>query len=201
MKDKPSKRYDEEMLWSGIQKGDRQAFQSLYIAYSEILYNYGMKICPDSERVKDSIHTVFVRVWERRKKIEIKRSLKFYMFTILRRELIHEMQKHRNRSSAISRIEFELSIEDKIIRDESNEQRKQKLSLAISTLSPRQREILFLRFYEDLTYEEISALMSINTNSLYKLYSASLARLKQYFSHATTKPHLLLLIMAQIPNV
>ena len=198
MKEKPSQHYDDELLWSGVKKGDRQAFQNLYVAYAEILYNYGMKICPDSEQVKDAIQTVFVRLWEKRSQIEIRSSLKFYMFTILRRDLIHKIQRDRDYTARSPKVAFELSIEDKIISDEANEQRKQELQMAISTLSPRQREILFLRFYEDLTYEEISSLMSISTNSLYKLYSSSLARLKKYFSSAAAKPHLLLVLMESL---
>jgi RNA polymerase sigma factor (sigma-70 family) len=49
----------------------------------------------------------------------------------------------------------------------------------INTLPPRQKEIIFLRFYEGLSYDEIADIMSISINSAYKLLYKALENLQQ----------------------
>ncbi|MEG1008032.1 MAG: sigma-70 region 4 domain-containing protein, partial [Bacteroides sp.] len=48
-----------------------------------------------------------------------------------------------------------------------------------NTLSPRQREIIYYRFYEDLQYDEICRLMDLNYQSAYNLFQRSLIKLRE----------------------
>ncbi len=175
------KKYDEKELWLAVQQGDHQSFNILYMEYSDFLYNYGSKICKDSDVVKDSIQEVFKIIWEKKASIIIKSSLKYYVFTIFRRELIQKIKYHNCLKHQFNEMDFELSIENKIILEESQQQLRKRLEKAIDKLSNRQKEILFLRYYENLNYTEISDLMSLNNNSMYKLLSAAIQRLKDEF--------------------
>ena len=167
-------------LWESVRKGSHQSFRMLYVEYSEILYNYGRKMCPDGELVRDSIQDVFKIIWEKRTHLEIKSSLKHYILTVFRRDLIMKIKKQHQNVSYRS-AEFELSVELKIVLDEHQLELRENLNRAISKLTPRQREILFLRYYENMGFDEISNLMSLNHNSMYKLLSAALQRIKKYF--------------------
>ena len=173
---------DEKALWNAIQKGNHQCFHLLYMEYSDFLYNYGRKMCRDSEIVKDSIQDVFKIIWEKKDTIVIKNSLKHYVFTIFRRELIQKIQHQKSLNHQLSEMDFELSIESKIILEETQQQLRKNLDKAINSLSHRQKEILFLRYYENMSYTEISELMSLNKNSMYKLLSAAIQRLKNNLS-------------------
>jgi len=172
---------DEKVLWNALQKGDHQSFHLLYMEYSDFLYNYGKKMCQDSDIVKDSIQDVFLIIWEKKESIVIKSSLKHYVFTIFRRELIQKIQHQQRLNHQLKEMDFELSIESKIILEESQQQLRKNLRKAINDLSYRQKEILFLRYYENMSYAEISELMSLNKNSMYKLLSAAIHRLKNHF--------------------
>ncbi len=171
-------RLDEEVLWNAVQHGDHQSFHLLYTKYSDFLFNYGRKICKDREIVKDSIQEVFKIIWEKKKSINIKSSLKYYVFTIFRRELIQKIKYQEGQNQQSESMGFELSIESKIILEESQQLLRTRLEKAITNLSHRQKEILFLRYYENLSYTEISELMSLNKNSMYKLLSTAIQRLK-----------------------
>ena len=172
---------DEKALWNAIQKGNHQSFHLFYMEYSDFLYNYGRKMCRDSEIVKDSIQNVFKIIWEKKESIVIKNSLKHYVFTIFRRELFQKIQHQKSLNHQLTEIDFELSIESKIILEETQQQLRKNLDKAINSLSHRQKEILFLRYYENMSYTEISELMSLNKNSMYKLLSAAIQRLKNHF--------------------
>ncbi len=173
---------DEKVLWNAIRNGNHKSFRLIYMEYSDFLYNYGRKMCQDSDLVRDSIQDVFRIIWEKKEIIVIKSSLKHYVFTIFRRELIQKIQHQQNLTDQFTEIDFELSIESKIILDESQQHLRKNLDQAINKLSLRQKEIIFLRYYENMSYSEIAELMSLNQNSMYKLLSAAISRIKDHFS-------------------
>jgi RNA polymerase sigma factor (sigma-70 family) len=56
------------------------------------------------------------------------------------------------------------------------------LQQALNTLTPRQREAIFLRFYEELSYEEIAGVLDISTKATYKIVARALLQLKRSLS-------------------
>ncbi|MEL6192464.1 MAG: sigma-70 family RNA polymerase sigma factor [Bacteroidota bacterium] len=175
------KKWADKELFSLIQKGDSLAFRYLFDTYADVLFNYGLKITPDREAIKDSIQDVFSIIWEKRNQINIQHSLKYYLFSMFRRELIRKLKQKRNTSLKEQEMGFDVSIESKIILDESRQATREELQYAIKQLTPRQKEIVFLRYYENLQYKEIEEIMSLNPNSLYKLLSAAIKRLRNQF--------------------
>lgn len=175
----------DEVLWEAIQAGDSNAFKALYEKYVDLLFNYGRKMSSEKSLVQDSMQDTFRVIWEKRATIVIKRSIKQYIFTIFRRDLVAKIQHQQLMTSLVYEPDFDISIEYKIILDEGQQQLRKNLDQAISTLTNRQKEILFLRYYENLTYDEIAELMDLNQNSMYKLLSAAISRLKKYFAGLT----------------
>lgn len=175
----------DEVLWEAIQAGDSNAFKALYEKYVDLLFNYGRKMSSEKSLVQDSMQDTFRVIWEKRATIVIKRSIKQYIFTIFRRDLVAKIQHQQLTTSLVYEPDFDISIEYKIILDEGQQQLRKNLDQAISTLTNRQKEILFLRYYENLTYDEIAELMDLNQNSMYKLLSAAISRLKKYFAGLT----------------
>lgn len=174
-----------EVLWEAIQAGDSNAFKALYEKYVDLLFNYGCKMSSDRSLVQDSMQDTFRVIWEKRATIVIKRSIKQYIFTIFRRDLVARIQHQQLMTSLVYEPDFDISIENKIILDESQQQLRKNLDQAIGTLTNRQKEILFLRYYENMAYDEIAELMELNQNSMYKLLSAAISRLKKYFAGLT----------------
>ena len=128
--------FDEKKLWAAIQQSDAQAFQQLYVVFSDVFYNYGCKISPDTALVKDSIQDVFQILWEKRTRIHIKSSLKAYLLQMFRRNLIEKLGRKSYVLPQDYEPKFELSIEDKIILNESQQQLRRDLNQAIETLTP-----------------------------------------------------------------
>ena len=172
----------EDHIWKSIKEGDSAAFQKLYWAYADLLFNYGKKMTSNSDLVKDSIQEIFEVLWERKETINIRNSVKSYLFVIFRRSLLKKLKESRMYTESMPEREVDFSIELKIVVEEQDRYLRQELNKAIKTLSPRQKEIVFLRFYENMSFEEISELMSLNSNSLYKLLSAAISRLRKYFA-------------------
>jgi len=64
-----------------------------------------------------------------------------------------------------------------IQKDEARVQ-SQKIRLALEQLTGRQKEIIYLKYFEELDYEEISGLMNISVKGAYKLSARALEALK-----------------------
>ena len=66
-----------------------------------------------------------------------------------------------------------------MIARQLTEEKRTRLEEALQKLSPRQKEIIFLKFYNKLSYDEICELMSISTNSAYKLLNKAIVKLRK----------------------
>lgn len=170
--------YDEGELWTSIQSGDHTSFRVFYMTYTDILFNYGMKLCADEDIVKDCIQDIFESIWLNKEKIDFISSPKFYLMKSVKNAIYRKIKKAKRFSFIGINESFELSIESHIIKHETKSLRDGKLAEAIKQLTARQKEIIFLRYQENLPYMEISKLMSLNQNSMYKLLHQAIKRLK-----------------------
>ena len=71
------------------------------------------------------------------------------------------------------------SIEDRLIYDEQNKELSNQLNGAIDYLSPREKEILYLKFYSDISNKEISELLSISYQSVKNTATRAIQKLKE----------------------
>jgi RNA polymerase sigma factor (sigma-70 family) len=125
------------------------------------------------------------------------RSFKHYSFVAFRRKIFRSLKKTRKFSSLEEpsydfRLEATLSHEDCIAKYELAEEQSFKLQQAISALSARQREVIFLRFFDDFSNREIATIMSITIESVYKLISKAVSSIKKFMTELSLLSWLLL---------
>ena len=75
----------------------------------------------------------------------------------------------------------ELAIEELIISQEITEEKAAKLKKAFEALSSRQREIIYLKFYQGLDYEQIAEITGINYQSLRNTISIGIKKMRESF--------------------
>jgi RNA polymerase sigma factor (sigma-70 family) len=73
----------------------------------------------------------------------------------------------------------EFDIETYLITREVENESLKKLRLELDKLSKRQREAIFLRFTQDLSYEEISFIMGINYRSVVNLIHEAIKAIRK----------------------
>lgn len=170
-------------LWELFQKGDRDALGKIYRNHVDFLYNYGMHFCLDGERVRDCLHDLFRDLWLEREHLTTSvRNIRYYLLSSLRRRLLRSLQKTRRYQAELpdDSFDFELipSHESTIVANEIFSEQKAKLQQGIASLTRRQREVIYLRFYQNLSYEEISQIMAMKVESVYNLVSKAIGLLK-----------------------
>lgn len=167
-------------IWEKIKAGNKCALKDLYDLYQADLVRYGNKINPDEQLVEDAIQDTFISIWKYRSSVSAPASVKSYIIKAFRNHLINII---KSRSATIYTEEslnfsFEIGFDDKIIENEDANILSDKINSAISKLSNRQREIIYYRFYENLTFQEIGELMDMQTRATYKLMARAITSLK-----------------------
>lgn len=178
-------------LWEKFKKGDVSAFETLYNSHIDELLRYGSRFTRDTTLIEDCIHDLFVRLYERRDSLNSPSSLKAYLLTSLRREILLNLKRQNVAQDEATQSEFllDIDIEQAIIRSELKHEQLEQVQQVLDSLSDRQREVIFLSFYNDLSNEEIAQVLGINNQSVRNLLSQGLKRMRS----ETQLPSLLLI--------
>lgn len=173
----------DEQLWVSFLNGSETAFASLYSTYFKILYNYGGKFTSDRDVIKDAIQDLFVKLWEKREELHDVSSPRFYLLKAMRHKMLDALTGKKKfvyeDAPVDDRFEFVLPQEALLISHQMSREQEASVLQALNTLTPRQKEVIFLRFYNNLSYEEIAALMSVSVDSCYNLLSKALSAIKK----------------------
>jgi RNA polymerase sigma factor (sigma-70 family) len=169
-----------DILWNKFKKGDHSAFELMYNGYIDQLIAYGNRFSKDRSLVEDAIHDLFVRLYERRERLNNPNSLKAYLFSSLRREIIAKQNRKDTPQDEFSDNLFKLDIdvEQAMIKTELKSEQVAQVQQVLNKLSDRQREVVYLSFYNNLSHDEIAEVLGINNQSVRNLLSQGLKRMR-----------------------
>ena len=170
------------LLWNRVRENGQDALVELYEQLYFSLVGYGIRICGDVEITKDAINDMFLEIWDQRQKLPPVSNVKAYLFTYLRRKIfagIRQTKKYSEAAGAFADIAdgHELSYEDSIVAVQTSEEIKQKIKRAMATLTPRQKELIQLRYFDGLSMEEVGKRVGITTKTAYNTLGAALKSL------------------------
>lgn len=173
------------VLWDALQQGDAAALSGIFEQYHTPLLKYGMVLTQDRELVKDCIQELFLNLWQQQGQLSQIQSINYYLIVSLRRIVIRKLQQERRAGSRLHAmaagggILFERPVQDAIISDEHTALQRQALKRAIDALPRRQREAIFLRFYQGMDYTSIAAVMNLNYQGVRNLIYKSVKALRK----------------------
>lgn len=188
---------NDNIVWRRLKSGNKDALAQVYQRYVRDLYSYGKKITLDEKLIEDSIQDLFVDIWQSRERLSDLETARFYLFRSLRRRIAKV--KTRDVTQAISELEMHNaapiidSHETAIILQEESENTSHYVNHLIQNLSGRQEEAIILYFYQDLNYDEIAEILSINEQSARNLIQRALIKMRNIATFA--KNPLILWIM------
>lgn len=145
--------------------GDKEAFSVIYDAYVDKIYKF-IYFKVDSADAEDITELTFIKAWEKRKKYDPKKSsFSSWLYTIARNTVID----HYRVSKPVAELDPTLSDDKRI----SNPKDRTEQSLnadflreAVSELPKNYRDIILLRFIDDLSYSEIAKILDKSEGSI-----------------------------------
>ena len=154
----------EPEIWNEFRKGNETAFIYLYDKYFSLLYSFRHQFTFNRELVKDCIQKLFIYIFVRKHRLSETVSVKSYLLKAFRRRLLDELKKERkflNRQQNAEGLQFsfEISHEQRIINQQVDQEKKDKLNQAIENLTSRQREAIYYFYYHTLNICEIKEIM------------------------------------------
>ncbi len=170
-------------LWQKLCDGNVAAFEQIMNGYYRQLFRYGIRILPDEEIVRDCLQDVFIDIWIRRPALQSVNSVNFYLIKAVRNRLLLARRKDRSVAFPDNWTEkaafiSEITIESELILEEEQRLHATKLETLLNSLPPRQKEIIHLKFFEELSSDEIAEIMSLNRQSVYNLLHETLRKLR-----------------------
>jgi len=171
----------DQFLWESYRSGDPAAYTMLIKNYFNPLFRYGIRFIDDDDFVKDCIQDVFLSLWNSRANIGPAASVKSYLFKALRMRIFREKSKWGVAEVLDENYTFmiEFNIENKLIEEQSSEETRLKIINALNLLPKRQKEVLYLRFYESLDHDRIAQVMGVNKQSVYNLLHDAIGHLRK----------------------
>ncbi|MBC8617851.1 RNA polymerase sigma factor [Parabacteroides faecis] len=169
-------------LWKRFLKGDDRAYTELYNLYIDDLFAYGMHFTTNREAVKDCIQEVFISLYKDRSKQRKVNNIKSYLFVSLKNELF-DLFKKSMEYYQIETIEpvfqTEYSVEDQFLKNETASNNVARVKKLLQVLSPKQNEVIYYRYVEEMTYDEIGELMHMNNQSVRNLVHRSIQKIRE----------------------
>ncbi|MGV3502692.1 MAG: RNA polymerase sigma factor [Adhaeribacter sp.] len=171
----------EADIWEQFRQGKEAAFTLLYQEYAPVLFQYGCKLSPDRDLVKDCLQMVFLNIWKNRSQLPAPPSVRHYLLKAIRNEIVKKT-KDQSRFAAFpeeAALEVTSSFEAEWIDLQTEASRSEKIQDVLRRMPARQREVIFLKYYQNLPYQEIAAIMGIEQDSVYKLTYKAIEKLQQ----------------------
>lgn len=178
-------RFSDNDIWHLLKNGSREAVSLLVYRYYDDLLRYGCSFCTNTIWVEDLIQDLFCELCQKPGNLAQVNFIKPYLFKALRRRLFRKSQQERKfvriegEEDRGLLFEIEFSAEELIVHREQKEEMTAKIGGYVQQLSARQREAIYLRFYENLSYEAISEVMGITVPYLYLLIHKSIGRIRK----------------------
>lgn len=164
--------YDYKLIQSALTKGDQKAYAELLQRYRESVYFMMLRMCNNKDDAEDLTIEAFGRAFKRLEQYTPNYAFSTWLFKIASNNAIDFLRnKKKNTSLSLdSKMEneegqeFSKNIQASTLDPEENFMKKQKMELlrdVVEKLKPRYKELVKMRYYEELSYEEIAVKLEL----------------------------------------
>lgn len=172
---------DEELL-KKVKDGKSELFEIIYDRRNKKIYNYILQLLNyNQEDANTILSDLFIRIYEYNKYKDIQ-NFKWFLYFIARNMCIDYIKTNRseNKYSFNQDTVIEYIDEDDYKEKENINQlfESDLLKSALYEIEDKYREILYLYYFEQKSYQEIAEIVNSNKNSIWTLLSQWKKKLK-----------------------
>jgi RNA polymerase sigma-70 factor (ECF subfamily) len=171
-----------------LRRGDPNALSALLMRYQNRLYRYLLRIVHEQAEAEDLFQQTWVRVAEKISQFDLRRNFEPWLFALARNLAIDYLRRVRPSSldepvgeaeSGITAGERLASNQPPVLDGILERERAGRLASALETLSVPYREVLTLRFEEEMKLEEIAEVLAIPLSTVKTRLRRALERMRQ----------------------
>lgn len=175
-----------------IRKGSVEAFDVIYERYWLKLYTEAVKRVRSEDDAKDLVQDLFINIWEKREKIEIRNSLAAYLFAAVRNRILNYIKANIVKGNYLDSLgeaiyRYDHAPDEQIILDDM----KGLLDQGMNRLPPRVKEVFVLSRDENLSIREIAEKLSLSDQTVKNQLTKAVNHLRLYAGRGLARISLL----------
>lgn len=153
--------------WNELKEGDLTAFEMFFKTYYQPLCNYAYSFIQDRDEAEEIVQSTFLSVWEKKDSLDIKTSLKSYLYTMVRNTSLnvikHEKIKQKYVGQALTVNERSY---DGVAQAVLSSELEERIHQAMQILPEQCRLVFKLSRFEELKYAEIAEQLGISIKTV-----------------------------------
>jgi len=175
-------------LWTKTGNGDSTAFEIIFKKYYQNLYQFAGRFILDAQTAENVVQEMFVTLWTEREKLQIKSSLKSYLFTAVRNRSINQIRQQKIRDTRKNNNAIEQDESKNPENEYIDHEFQTAVHAAIRKLPNKCRQIYLMKRYDNLKYDEIAEILDISVNTVKTQLKRALALLQKHLAHLLNSP-------------
>jgi RNA polymerase sigma factor (sigma-70 family) len=190
---------DQELEWLQLLNGDTASFDKIMQAFINPLSVYGWRFTRDKHLIKDVIQELFLVIWQKREKLSKNICLQPYLYASFRRLLIRKLREQEKKNLILQddfkeeNFQLSITISRELMEKEQALAWESQLNKFIQELPARQREVIYLRFFQGLRREEVAQIMEISSQTVSNIQQMAIRTLRDAFPSIYSTMNILLI--------
>jgi RNA polymerase sigma-70 factor (family 1) len=179
------KRFSDQEILENINTGNEDAFEFVFLKFYNELCIYAFNILKDKNNSEEIVQEVFFSLWENRKELSIKLSVKAYLYRAVHNQCINFINHEKVRkkyadnevykgSELVSPVSSDYPIANLIVQE-----LEERINQSISELPEQCRKVFLLIRYEGLSYGETAIRTGLSVNTIKTQFQRALSRLRE----------------------
>lgn len=175
---------DDKWIIEGIQRGDEDAYKSLFLKYYAQLVVFARKIVVDDDLARELVQDVFVTFYEKRTELNIHTSLKAHMYQSVRNRCLNQVKHNKIRRDHHANIFVEKKEEEAFVEDKLQEtELEQRIYSVVKSLPDQCRKIFEMSRFEGTSNQEIADQLNLSKRTVETQISKALKVLRKQLVH------------------
>lgn len=176
--------------WQLLADGEKQGLYECFNIFYDDLYRFGLSLYKNPELVKEGIHNLFIELWHIKHKLGAVQNIQQYILTIFKRTLYKTCRQFSEETQtgclttdpSTESTLSEPSYEAILIASQQDEHLKKRLQKALDQLSPRQKEIIRLRYFDMVAFKDIAWQTGLSERTVYNTLHNAIKVLRDVIS-------------------
>lgn len=136
-------------------------FEKVYKIHFKPLYAYARTIVGDTDTAIEIVQQVFFKLWEKRNALEIKETVRGYLYRAVFNESMNHMKHLKVRETYVQNVKNEAAYESSALQNMEAAETEKRIRKALNDLPERCRTVFHLCRFEDLKYKEVSEKLNL----------------------------------------
>lgn len=192
------KQRDLASLFQQFREGDMEAYKTLYYHFFPAFIKYGSSMGFSEVASEDQVQELFIWLWKNRTQLIPSDNIESYIYAAFRNNLLNQKRINSRRKQIIQSLDR--TKKDRVSQTPALEQGENSeiLSRLLDELPQQQREVIYLRYYEEKSIAQISEIMSLAPQIVSNYAYRALIKLRR---HSQELKHLLYPLIAMLMQI